>query len=319
MSHAIVAGIDDVNASYWNPSALTKMDDKIQLSYMHSNYFGGIGNYDYGSLGIKLDKNNAFAISFIRLGIDGIPNTLDLINNGRIDYDRIREFSAVDYAFVTSYAQESSIEGLSYGANAKLIHRKAGDFAKAWGFGIDASASYELDNGWKFGAIARDVTSTFNAWKYSFTESEKDVLAQTGNEIPRNSLEITLPKFILGAGKAFDLGKNVGLYSEVDLDMTTDGKRNVLLRTNVLSIDPHLGVELDYMKLIYLRIGVGNIQQVSNFEDQLEWTIQPNFGVGLALDKFVLDYALTDVGDQSDVLYSHVFSLRFNLNSQSDN
>ena len=187
MSNSVIAGTHDVNAAYWNPSSLVHMENKIELAYMHNNYFGGIGNYDFGALGVKLKDDAALAVSFVRLGIDGIPNTLDLINNGQIDYDRIKEFSAVDYAFMVSYARNTNIEGLTIGANAKVINRIAGDFAKAWGFGIDASATYRSASGWQMGVMARDVTSTFNAWSYNFTEEEKDVFEETGNEIPENS------------------------------------------------------------------------------------------------------------------------------------
>ncbi|MCB9245289.1 MAG: PorV/PorQ family protein [Flavobacteriales bacterium] len=313
MSNSILAGVDDVSAGFWNPSALVHMKDKAQLAYMHNNYFGGIGNYDYGALGFRMSGDQAASVSFVRLGIDGIPNTLDLINNGQIDYDRIREFSAVDYAFLFSYARKTAIEGLSLGGNAKVIHRKAGEFATAWGFGVDVSASYINASGWRFAAVGRDITSTFNAWSYNFTQSEKEVFAQTGNAIPENSLELTLPKLLLGAGRYFELSEKIGLYPELNMDVTTDGKRNTLLRSGLFSIDPHLGLEANYAKLIFLRLGAGNFQQVESFSGKNEWTWQPNFGVGLTMPRFALDYALTDVGNQSDVLYSHVFSVRFNI------
>jgi len=319
MANSVVANTNDVTAGFWNPSSLVNMDNKVQLSYMHNNYFGGIGNYDFGSLGINIGRDKALAFSFVRLGVDGIPNTLDIFQNGQIDYDKIREFSAVDYAFLFSYAQNTKIEGLSLGGNAKIIHRRAGEFATAWGFGIDASASYRPGNQWNFGVMARDITSTFNAWKYSFTDAEKDVLSQTDNDIPKNSLEITVPKFLIGVGKGFDLSEKVGLYTELDLDLSTDGKRNTILRSDVFSIDPHFGLELDYDKLIFLRAGAGNFQEVLELEGSTTWTWQPNFGVGISLNKFALDYALTDVGDQSDVLFSHVFSIRFNINQDNSN
>lgn len=318
MSNSVIAGVDDVTAGYWNPSALLRQDDKLQLAYMHTNYFGGVGSYDYGALGIKLANENAIGISFVRLGIDGIPNTLDLFRNGQLDYDRISEFSAVDYSFIFSYAQPTAIDRLNIGASAKLVHRKAGDFAKAWGFGVDLGLNYTTLSNWKFGLTARDITSTFNAWKFEFTDAEKDVLFQTGNEIPENSLEITLPKFLAGVGKEFKLSEEIDLYSELGFDITTDGKRNVLLRTDVISVDPHIGIQLDYNDLIYLRGGIGNIQEGEDIEGQTSWTLQPNVGLGLHLNKFALDYAMSDIGDVSQAQYSHVFSIRFNLADKTE-
>ncbi len=69
-----------------------------------------------------------------------------------------------DYALLLSYARKiGSIEGLSVGANAKIIYRNIGDFADAYGFGIDAGVQYRR-NGWQLGLMARDITTTFNAW-----------------------------------------------------------------------------------------------------------------------------------------------------------
>ena len=58
------------------------------------------------------------------------------------------------------------------------------------------SSRYESKNDWTFALMARDITTTFNAWSYNFTDAEEEIFLQTNNEIPQNSLELTLPKFI---------------------------------------------------------------------------------------------------------------------------
>lgn len=63
---------------------------------------------------------------------------------------------------------------------------------------------------WLFGVQAKDVTSTFNAWSYN-TELLEATYIATGNEIPKNTTEVTLPKLILGAGYKWDLSKNLCL------------------------------------------------------------------------------------------------------------
>ena len=62
----------------------------------------------------------------------------------------------------------------------------------------------------------------------------------TGNELPQNGLELTMPRVILGASRDFTLKENINLLVEVNTDITTDGKRNVLLSGNPFSIDPHM-------------------------------------------------------------------------------
>lgn len=221
--------------------------------------------------------------------------------------------------------------GLSIGGSAKIINRKAGEFTTAWGFGIDASARYQTKNKWIFAAVARDVTTTFNAWKYNFTDAEIQTFQSTGNEVPINSLEFTLPKLLLGVSKKINFNDDYSLLTELNMDLNTDGRRNTLLQTNLVSGDPHLGIEAGYKDIIFLRGGLGNVQQVKT-EDilsteivdgktittyQSEWTFMPNIGVGLKLKNLSIDYALTDVSNQSAALLSHVFSIRVAINAST--
>ncbi|MFC2114988.1 PorV/PorQ family protein [Bacteroidota bacterium] len=321
MSHSVVATSQTVNAGYWNPAGLTGLERDAEIGLMHSEYFAGIAKYDYGGFAIRIDEQSVGAFNLIRFGVDDIPNTLELIdNNGNLRYDRISTFSAADYGFLFSYARASKITGLSYGGNVKLIYRKTGDFASAWGFGFDVAGRYSL-NQWVFGANIRDVTSTFNAWNFN-TEDLEDVFLRTGNEIPQNSLELTMPRIILGAARSIRLHEKFSLLAELDADITLDGKRNVLVRTNFLSIDPHLGMELDYMRLVFLRLGMGNMQMVPDYDNQKAFDFQPSLGIGIHWKNFMVDYALTDIADQSIALYSNIFSLVYSFNlpsSRKDN
>ena len=314
MSGTVVASTSSAYATYWNPAGLTRMDDQRQLSFMHSEYFAGISKYDFGNFAAKIDDKSVIAFSMIRFGVDNIPNTSELIDaEGNINYDKVTTFSAADYAFLVSYARDLDIEGLSVGGNVKIIRRKVGDFGGSWGFGIDLSAQYQLNN-WQFGAVLRDATSTFNAWSFNLDEKMKDVFERTGNTIPKSSVEITMPRLMLGAAHSFELPANLGLLVELDLDITTDGKRNVLIQGNPFSIDPHFGLELDYQKIVFIRAGIGNIQDETSYDQGKHKTFQPNIGIGIRIKKVLtIDYALTDIGDQSLALYSNVFSIRFSF------
>jgi len=316
MSNAYVTSVNDVTAGYWNPAGLVQMDKDFQVGLMHAEYFAGIAKYDYGAFAANIDSASAFGFSVVRFGVDDIPNTTQLIDSdGNIDFDRISSFSVADYAFMFSYARKSKIQGLRYGANVKIIYRQVGEFAKAWGFGLDAGVQYDYKK-WKFGLMARDVTSTFNAWSFSLSEETIDVFNATGNEIPSNSTEITLPKAILGIGREVKISNKFSALGEIDFDFSTDGKRNVLITGDPVSIDPHIGFEVGYGKMIFLRLGVGNIQKTTDILNNDKITYQPNFGIGVQFRGIAIDYALSDIGDQSEALYSNIFSLRFDINKQ---
>ncbi|MFH2143598.1 MAG: hypothetical protein ABIJ97_14325 [Bacteroidota bacterium] len=312
MGNSVISTTNDVTSCYWNPAGITRISNNLQIGAMHTEYFAGIGKFDFISGVARLSDSAAFGVSVIRFGVDDIPNTLDLVDSeGNIDYSRIKSFSVADYAFLFSYAQKSKIEGLRYGANVKIIRRKVGEFAGAWGFGLDAGAQYDY-NKWKFGATFRDVTSTFNAWNFN-TETFEETFIMTGNEIPVNSLEVTLPKLLIGVSRIFMISEKFDLLAEIGLDISTDGKRNVLIKGDPLSGDPHAGLELDYMKIAYLRIGTMNFQEVPDL-DKTEFTFQPSIGLGVQLfNRLTIDYAFTDISDQSIALYSHVISLSYSI------
>jgi hypothetical protein len=314
LGKAVTSTTNDITAGYWNPAGLVHIENNIQAAFMHSEYFAGIAKYDYGAVSKTIDSNSTAAFSVIRFGVDDIPNTTELINsNGQIDYNRITTFSAADYAFIGSYARKLKYPGLSFGANVKVVRRIIGDFANSWGFGLDAGLQYRVKN-FRAGIMFRDITGTFNAWSYSLSDRTKEIFTQTGNEIPVNSMEVTLPKIIPGLAYKFSF-KKFNATPSLDLDITTDGKRNVLIKSKTISIDPHFGVELDYNKVVFLRAGINNIQEVKEQNNIVVQTAQPNFGVGVKIFNITLDYALTNVGQQVGLL-SHVFTIRANIDAK---
>lgn len=313
MSNAVVASTADVYAGYWNPAGLSQMNKTYQAALMHSEYFGSIAKYDYGAFAYKVDDRTNIALSIIRFGVDDIPNTTELIDaGGNVNYDRVTKFSAVDYAFIGSYARKALNPNLSYGANVKVVHRKIGDFAQSWGFGIDLGMQYRWRN-FRLGAMAHDISTTFNAWSYSLDENTKKVFQDTGNEIPENGLEITLPKFILGAAYTAKINNKFRLNTEINFDINTDGQRNVLISSKYFNVDPHAGLELDYKNIAFLRGGVGNIQKVTEFDGSQNTTLMPNVGLGIRIKNIYIDYALSDIGNSSESLYSNVFSLKLDI------
>jgi len=313
MGNAVVATVDDGTASYWNPAGLSATDSTygIDLSAMHAEWFAGVGKFDYASVSIPFsDRQRRLAFSFIRFGIDEIPNTLSLYeSDGTVNFDNVTRFSAADYAFLISYGQEIPLRKgqLFLGGSTKVIYRRIGPFANSWGFGIDLGLQYRL-GGLRVGLLGRDITTTFNAWSFSFTEEEKEVLNLTNNEVPINSVEITNPQLILGLGYQFLFGK-VSLLPELNFTATTDGRRNTLISAAPISLDPSFGLEFGYGNFVFLRGGLNQFQKEKDFSGEENLRVRPSFGLGFRIHTFFLDYAFTDPGD-SRRTYSHIISLR---------
>lgn len=304
---AVAAGEDDPTAVFYNPSALSTISS-TSISAMHNSYFAGIANFDYAGIAIPIKENQTVAASFIRMGIDNIPNTINLYNaDGTINYDNIQEFSVSDMALFLSFAKKvKDTLGLSLGGNLKIIHRSYGSFGKAWGFGVDIGAQI-VGEKYRIGVFAQDLTTTFSTWSFSFTDEEKKVLQATNNEIPSSSSEITLPSFHIGGQYSFSLAKGkVGITPLAKLSAYSD-KRNVLI-AGPLSLDASLGLETKLFDIAFLRFGASNFTKATNVLGEEYLSFMPSLGVGVKFNQFDIDYSYNNIGNAGIGLYSHVFS-----------
>jgi hypothetical protein len=111
--------------------------------------------------------------------------------------------------------------------------------------------------------------------------------------------------------------------SELNFDLTFDGRRNVLLSTAALNMDPRIGMEMGFMNLLFGRVGVYNFQQGLKDGDTTNlkkvWIYQPGVGVGFKLKNVEIDYAFTNLANQSNPLYTHIFSLKIGLGRKENN
>lgn len=309
MSNAVVSSTSDVNSGYWNPAGLLALEDS-EIALMHAAYFANMANYDYAAFAMPIDNQSAMGLSVIRFGVDDILNTTKLLDeNGQPNYANISKFSAADYGITFSYARRLPVEGFNYGVNAKVIHRIIGEFASSWGFGFDAGIQFKNDT-WMFGVMARDITTTFNTWNID-KEKLADIQA-AGNgendELPETT-ELTLPKLQLGVARKFVYRQDFSLLAEIDLNFRF-AQTNDIVSTSFTSFTPSLGLEFSYIDLVFIRGGVGNFQNIKQLDNSNSVGFQPNIGIGFRYKGIQIDYALTDIGDQSAALYSNIFSLK---------
>ena len=312
MANAMTSHTNNVNSGYWNPAGLVHLEDH-QLSLMHANYFANIAQYDYIAYAKPIDEQSAWGVSLIRFGVDDILNTTELIDSqGNIDYNRISLFSTADYGVTFSYARRLQVPGFQYGVNAKVIRRIIGKFASSWGFGFDAGLQFEK-NDWKFGLMLRDISTTYNVWNIDEVEYKKiaDAIPGQNQELPE-STEITAPKAQLGFSKKFIIHYDYSLLAAANLNMVFT-KTNGIISTDFASIDPALGLEFGYTDLVFLRAGVGNFQNIQQIDNTEKVGFQPNIGLGFQYKGIQIDYALTNLGNQSGSLYSNIFSVKVDL------
>lgn len=330
MSGAQVASVTDVTAAFWNPAGIAYQNTDMQLGIMHSEYFSSIAKYDYVGATFPLkNRKGVIGFSAIRFAVDDIPYTINLVQpDGTVDYSRVQSISSADYGGLISYARPVLVKkwqdrediNLMWGTNFKIIHRNVGSMANAWGVGIDFGLQGRFGR-WKLGAVVRDITTTYTVWSFSLTEQEKQVFAQTGNEIVSRSSEVNTPRLILGGGRVFPVNKKLSVLGELNLDVTTDGARYAnLINAKPFSIDPRLGAEINYNNKIYLRTGVGQFQRVSTDADttgnEKRTLFQPTLGLGVQIKNFAIDYSFSSLNVESSPLYSHFISLKLDITNK---
>ena len=330
MGKAVTAFSNDVNAIYWNPAGLVELKD-YQGSLMHAEYFQGIANYDYVGFAKPINNESTVAIAIMRFGVDDILNTTQLIQDGQINYDRVSLFSAADWAVNVAYAKKLITKDLNVGVNAKIVRRKIGGFATSIGFGLDAGLQFKR-NDWQFGLMLRDITTTFNAW--SFDDDELNSILEIYNNLNQSILndgnpdnddeiiptvtpekiELTKPKAQLGVARRFRVARDFNLLTALDLNMRF-AKTNDIVSSSFVSLSPSFGFQLNYINLVYLRGGINNFQNQTDFDNSKSLTLEPNFGVGFNYKGISVDYALTNIGGASGTLFSNVFSIKVDISA----
>lgn len=292
MGGASVALANDAYGCYWNPAALAAISYP-EIALMHEERFAGLLNYDYGAVALPFTSTGTLGISILRLGVDNIADTrlagIDINGNPvspdeyenaiRLDYSKITYFTAANWAFYATYAQQEN-EHFSYGINVKVIRHSLA-FASGLGVGFDVGILYSPAERWWVGVNAQDVTTTLVAWS-------------TGtNELISPTLKI---------GTVYFLPLFAGILTPAaDVDIRFENRRTAAVaNVGPISFDPHVGIEYDYKQTIALRAGYTDIKQVT-------------LGVGLHLRKIDIDYAFARFGHENSLGNTHRISLRIIL------
>ncbi len=267
MGGSQVAIVNDVTGGYWNPAGLALINYP-QVSLMHEEHFGSFVNYNYGAVAIPYEHDMSFALSVIRLSIDGIPDTRNAIydangdglldiHDDRPDYTKITEFNNTDWAFVLSFSKMHN-ENFYWGANVKIIRREIAEYS-ATGIGFDIGLLYHPFENFLLGANLQDITTTIVSWN-------------TG----RN--ELITPTLKLGAAYSLNLlgGRILPAF---DFDIRFENRKYASnFNLGPVSFDIHSGVEYNYKNIFSIRAGYSDLKQIT-------------LGAGIILPKLTIDYS----------------------------
>ena len=164
MGSAFTAVADDSTASFWNPAGLAKLN-RDQGSFMHANLTLDREYNFFNYAHVLKDKNGkrkgVAAISHIRFGVDGIPETrVDNTGNPVMTDDgkHVKIFSYFEDSEKNTYASYAKSFGDKFhaGLNVKYLKQELFD-KRADSWGMDFGLMYDYNKKTTLGLSVRDL------------------------------------------------------------------------------------------------------------------------------------------------------------------
>jgi hypothetical protein len=286
MGGAFVAVANDASTVYYNPAGVTGRTQR-QLLFMHSERFGDLVNYNFGSYMqptslLSQEREAGFGFAVLHLGVNDIPVTkqfdfFDANGNGRFDPDQ-GEYLMLDgrpvdlgaysiptesdnsFAFLGAFGLKTAYGRL--GGTLKIIYTNSIDGNSSTGIGIDLGYLYRdlLVERLDVGVKLQDATGTYLSWS-------------TGTN------EYIWPMVKVGAAYTIVSEAMKGsLLLAVDSDFYFDNRKwTSQFWSGEISADLHAGAELRFQDKVMVRGG----------NDSGNWTA----GAGLVIKFLGFDYA----------------------------
>jgi hypothetical protein len=297
MGGAFVAVANDASTVYYNPAGVTGWS-KRQALFMHSERFGDLVNYNFGSYVqptalLSKEREAGFGFTIQHLGIDDIQinNHLgyyDANGNGRFEpnngdeyltlngerfenYDLLPRESDNSFAFLGAFGLKTAFGRI--GGTLKLIYINSIDGNTSTGIGIDVGYLYRdlLVERLNLGVKLQDATGTYLSWS-------------------SGTNEYIWPMLKVGAAYTIVSEAMKGsLLLALDSDFYFDDRRMASqFWLEDISADVHAGAELRFQEKVMVRGGL----------DSGNWTA----GAGLLIKFLGFDYAYLNT-DQFDATH----------------
>lgn len=143
VGEANIASVQDINSIFWNPAAITKINN-VEAAFTYTSWLADINVYS-GAIGYDLPGIATLALSYISLDYGDIPEALVTSPGGGIDTRTGNSFSGSDLAIGIGLAREFTNK-LSIGVNFRYIREDLFVYSSdLWAF--DVGSLY--DTGWK--------------------------------------------------------------------------------------------------------------------------------------------------------------------------
>jgi hypothetical protein len=235
MGEACIANLNDVNAIFWNPAALTQIDN-IQAAFHYTKWIVDL-NIMSAAVGFHLGNYGVLAVSYNFMNYGDLEEATVTSPTGGVDTRTGNIFSGKDLVFGVAYAKAFT-DKLSIGVNVKYMREDLYKYTTSlWSFDV---GSY-YNTGWKGIRLAMCAQnfSTQARWLYTGEEN-------------RQSYEMPL---------LYRIGASIDLFGGSDLLLGGDPMSQKLtlnvdaIHSNDYSERVNIGAEYTFLNQFYLRGG----------------------------------------------------------------
>ena len=239
---AVVAGPFDATAAYWNPAGMHFSHGRA-VSAMHAETFGDLLNHDFVSF-VDADPNRgsrflAYGFYFYYLGGGGIKITdIDPVTQRFIV---VSEESHADVLLAGSVSGRLN-DAIDFGLTAKVIHRDIGT-ESGQGLTVDIGFLHQVSPNVRLGLMVSDATSGFI--RYSGKTNDRGANVE--------AIYPTVKPGIMVSRRWRDFGGSLLASGDIKFEDLGEAAQ---FDAGSLSLDSHLGLELDYRTMFFGRLGL---------------------------------------------------------------
>ncbi len=287
---AYVTGID---AMYWNPAGLSKLDaNSAEVMFSHMKYIADI-NLEYLSAAAKLGNLGTIGIGIKSMSLGEFEKTTELQPDGSGQY-----YKPTFIVANLSLARQMT-DRIRFGTNVKLVNNNIADVS-ATGVCFDFGIQYKGgESGFNFGIAIKNLGPSM---RFNGPGLDKQVEQQNGQIVTER---VVLQDFDMPTALDVGVAYTFVLKDKQKKDMMDFTLSAGFMNNSFTSDEYKFGLEYNYKKIFYLR-GALSIAPDSESGERL-WG--PTFGAGLK-------YPFGSVTIGFDYAYRFVQESAFNSTNQ---
>ncbi len=282
LSGAYIAGIEGIDAIYYNPAGLGVTSNSADAMFSYMNYIADIG-FAYAAVGMNFESFGSLGFSVRSLDFGDIPVTTT--DN---PYGTGATFSPTFVTVGLTYSNALT-DRIRVGVNMNIVSEKIVS-TSATGVAFDVGVQY---NG-VAGVEGLKLGVTIKNFGPAMDWDGPDLLRTAVEEDAKRGKQ-----FYKIDAAAFELPSQLelGLAYQANFGSQFNGIVSAMFRNNNFSDDEYLfSGELSFKNMFFVRGGYDYVQEAVNNED--EFLFGPSFGVGFKMTgsmDITVDYAYRTV------------------------